>query len=207
MIKIYVLPVAALCYAATLACAKQSAAEHPTVREFALDACHFSLVDPYQAWIDTDKVSNPHSASYIATLNPRSRHPFETSIRFSCQNAATAKTYSDRAGMQMTPKGWTIDPSPDNLGIKEQHTTFYPLHGQGWEGGGVTQDEINGEESRRTRSFSFCAPHGQFALCGSIQSVAYLMWPKETTLPQVIKLLESIEFIDTPTPASSSSSP
>lgn len=104
----------------------------------------------------------------------------------------------------MTDKGWALDPSPDNIGLKEQHTTFYPLHGKGWDGDGVTQDDVNGDERRRTRAFSFCIPHIQLALCGSMQSVAYLMCPKETTLPQVIKLLESVEFIDTPASACSS---
>ncbi|WP_199100035.1 hypothetical protein [Dyella sp. ASV21] len=194
---------AALLYCLSMtACAKQQDVIHAIDIEYSFDACHFRLKDPYHG-----RTTGPNGAAYFANISPKAEHRYETWIQFSCQNPATAKTYSDRAGMQMTPKGWTIDPSPDNLGIKEQHTTFYPLHGQGWEGGGVTQDDINGDEDRRSRSFNFCIPHGQLALCGSVQTVTYLKWPKETTLPQVIKLLESIEFIDTPTPASSSSSP
>jgi hypothetical protein len=207
VINIRTLTATALVCVSTIACSKQPDAPQVVVREAAFDQCHFSLKDPYGGVLRTSKYSTPSVANYYATINLKFRHPFETSIRFSCQNPATAKTYSDRAGMQMTPKGWAIDPSPDNLGLKEQHTTFYPLHGQGWEGGGVTQDDINGDEDRRSRSFNFCIPHGQLALCGSVQNVAYLKWTKETTLPQVIKLLESIEFIDTPAPASSSISP
>lgn len=182
------------------ALALHQGAQQPVVHTIAYEACHFAMTDIYGGSL-TLSTGGGATANYHATINPKAHHPYETWIQFSCQNPATPKTYTDRAGIRMTSQGWALDPSPDNVGPKEQHTTFYPLHGRDWEGGGVTQDDINGDEARRTRAFSFCIPHRQLALCGSIQSVGYLMWPKETTLPQVIKLLESIEFIDTPSPA------
>ena len=129
-----------------------------------------------------------------------------TAIRVTRMLVLATLSLSDRAGIKMTDKGWVLDPSPGAIGSKEHHTTFYPLHGDDWTGG-ITQDGVNGDEKRRTRAFYFCIPHQQLALCGSLESVAYLMWPKETTLPQVIKLLESIEFIDDAAPAHVTSVP
>jgi hypothetical protein len=182
----------------TISSVDASDPEHVVVREVAFNGCHFKLNDPYNGTLEPTQRSTPTLANYNAIIDPKTQHPFETWIQFSCKNPATPKTYLDRAGMRMTSDGWALDPSPDNVGPQEQRTTFYPLHGKGWEGGGVTQDDVNGEEERRTRSFSFCIPHNQLALCGSMPSVAYLMWPKESVLPQIIRLLESIEFIDTP---------
>lgn len=206
--KMQAMIMGALALAIMPACAKQTTVVHPVVREFALDDCHFKLTDPYQAWFDTDTVSNPHSASYIANgINPKARHPFATSIQFSCENPATAKTYLDSASIKLTPKGWALDLSNEDPRPPSSHTTLYLLHGNGWEGAGTTQDATDGDEDRRTRTFGFCIPHKSYALCGMVQHVGYLMWPKETVLPQVIKLLDSIEFIDTPASSSTTAKP
>lgn len=185
----------ALCLMTNVVMAKQLNKAPVVTREWNFDGCHFTMRDPYGGRIDV--------GSYIANINPNASHPFDTEIQFDCQNPASPKTYVDRAGMRMTDKGWALDPSPDNVGLAEQHTTFYPLHGKGWEGGGVTQDDINGDENRRSRSFNFCIPHKQFALCGGDDTVMYLDRPKGSVLPQIIQLLESIEFIDPPSSASS----
>jgi hypothetical protein len=199
------------CLTATIACAEQSKA-HPVVeREVMLDGCHFKMKDPYQGQVDIDNESAVHTASYLATINPKANQPFETWIQFSCQNPVTAKTLSNYAGMKMTPNGWALDPSPEYGRLPQQHTTFYPLHGKHWDGGGVTQDQITGDEDSRRRIYAFCIPHNQLALCGVARPVAYLEHLNESVLHQVIKLLESIEFIDMPSAkpaaASSSSSP
>ncbi|HTV86150.1 MAG TPA: hypothetical protein VME63_12120 [Dyella sp.] len=200
--KAHIVMLALLACKATLACAKQPSTKGIQGHEWNFDGCHFKMADPFRG-----RTSGPGGAAYFAQISPKARHPFETWIQFSCQNPVTPEIYVDRAGIRMTDKGWALDPSPDNIGLKEQHTTFYALHGKGWDGGGVTQDDINGDEKRRTRAFSFCIPHKQLALCGSIQNVAYLMWLKETTLPQVIKLLESIEFVDTPASGGTAAKP
>jgi predicted class III extradiol MEMO1 family dioxygenase len=80
------------------------------------------------------------------------------------------------------------------------------LHGKDWEGAGTTQDQTDGDEDRRTRAFNFCIPHGEYALCGSVQAVAYLSHLNESTLPQIIELLEEIEFVDIPTAGHAESS-
>ncbi|WP_199100036.1 hypothetical protein [Dyella sp. ASV21] len=192
----------------TIACSKQPDAPQVVVRDVAFDKCHFTMRDTYNGRLSaaTDGGA-PRIANYHGTINPKAHHPFDTWIQFSCEHSATAKTYLESASIKLTPRGWVLDTSKEDPAFPSPRTTFYALHGSGWEGAGTTQDDTDGDETRRTRAFNFCIPHEQLALCGSIQNVAYLMWPKETTLPQVIKLLESIEFIDTPVPASSSSSP
>jgi hypothetical protein len=168
-------------------------------------SCHIILRDPYEGTLrvtESGKLANYASRN----INPKARHPFVTWIQFSCEDPTTSKTYVQRAGMRMASGGWELEPSLENVGLAEQHTTFHALKGRGWDGGGVTRDDINGDEDRRTRAFTFCIPHKRLALCGSMENAGYLMWPKETVLPQVIKLLESIEFIDTPATASSSTS-
>ena len=199
------------CLTATIACAEQSKA-HPVVeREVMFDGCHFKMKDPYNGALVATTRSTPVLANYNATINPKASQPFETWIQFSCQNPVTAKTLSNYAGMKMTPKGWALDPSPEYGRLPQQHTTFYPLHGKHWDGGGVTLDQITGDEDSRRRFYAFCIPHNQLALCGVVRPVAYLEHLNESVLHQVIKLLESIEFIDTPSAkpaaASSSSSP
>ncbi len=179
-------------------CAKGKPVSGPVVHEVRFDACHYRITDTFDGWIDLNTEGSTHTFSYIANLNPRAKRPFETSIQFSCMNPATPEALSDRAGIIMTSHGWALDRSPDNIGPKAQHTTFQPLHGRGWEAGGVTQDDINGDEANRRRVFAFCIPHGTVALCGVARHVAYLRKLKESVLPQVIQLLESIEFIDVP---------
>jgi hypothetical protein len=176
--------------------AEQRDTKSAVTREVMFGGCHFRLKDPYNGTLEATQRSSPQLANYNAIISPKARHLLETWIQFSCQSPATPKTYLDRSGIRMTRQGWALDPSPDDVGPPEQHTTFYALRGKGWNGGGVTQDDINGEEQMRTRAFSFCIPHHQLALCGSAQSVAYLNWPHESVLPQVIQLLESIEFVD-----------
>jgi hypothetical protein len=181
----------ALCLLTGMALAGQSSAAQAVVRELNVHECHFRMSDPYAGSIDI--------GSYIATINPKARHSFETWIQFSCQNPVTARTLSELAGLKMTNNGWAFDTSPDSIGLPGQHTTFHPLHGKDWNGGGVTQDDIIGDEDRRTRIFALCIPHDQLALCRVVRYAGYLEHLNESVLPQVIQLLESIEFIDTPT--------
>lgn len=163
--------------------------------EVVFGQCHFKLKDPYGADFRATRSRLPPMANYIANVNTGGAYPFEIWIQFSCQDPATAQTLSERALIKMTDKGWVLDPTPGREIIEQQHTTFYPLHGKGWIGGGTTQDDVNGDEARRMRTFNFCIPHRQLAVCGYVD-VGYLLKPKESVFPQVIQLLQSIEFID-----------
>jgi hypothetical protein len=183
---------------ATASVGYPSSAGPVTVHAVTFNGCHFKMKDPYGGTLQATERSTPALANYSAEISPTARHPFETWIQFTCQNPVTDETLSELAGIKLTNKGWVLDSSPDSIGPPETHTTFYPLHGKSWDAGGVTQDDINGDEERRIRAFAFCIPHDKLALCGVVRHVAYLSHLNESVLPQVIKLLESIEFIDAP---------
>jgi hypothetical protein len=166
-----------------------------TVHEAAFDGCHFDMKDPYGGTLQATERSTPALANYNAEINPKARHPFETWIQFDCENNVSLNDLPKLAGVAKENGQWVIAFNGD---AKAVNTTLYTLHGKGWEGAGITQDQQDGDEDKRTRSFAFCLLRGSQALCGTSDTVMYLAHPKESVLPQVIKLLESIEFIDTP---------
>jgi len=191
--------VAVLIYGSIATVHAEDYVDKTKVHEVAFDGCHFKLTDPYKGRIT--------GASYFATINSKSLHTPEIWIQFSCEKPVTPKTYLDSASIKLTTRGWVLDTSKEDPNPPSLRTTLYALHGKDWEGAGTTQDDTVGDERRRARAFNFCIPHQQLALCGSLERVVYLMWPKETTLPQVIKLLESIEFTDDATPTQAASAP
>ncbi|MBN3853350.1 hypothetical protein G3N59_08180 [Paraburkholderia sp. Ac-20340] len=193
----------AICILAMISWANSSVKNEAVKREVSFEACHFRMNDPYGGTLtamDGDKVAN-----YYATINPKASHLFDTWIQFSCRSATDTKAFSELAGIRMTSRGWAIDPQSGYPDIKGTHTTFHSLHGKGWNGGGVTMDDTNGDEVRRIRTYGFCISHEQIALCGMVQHVGYLQHLNESVLPQVIKMLNSIEFVDDPSMESANS--
>ncbi|MBN3853351.1 hypothetical protein G3N59_08185 [Paraburkholderia sp. Ac-20340] len=176
-------------------------------KEITVAGCRFKMIDRYNGTLTVYEEQN--NANYHAVVNPTARRTFDTWIQFSCESAADAKTISLLSGMRMTPKGWAIDPQSGYPAIKGAHTKFHALHGKGWHGGGVSMDDTDGDETRRVRGYGFCIIHEQVALCGTVRHVGYLQHLNESVLPQVIKMLNSIEFVDDPsaTPARPVSSP
>ncbi|MFZ5959107.1 hypothetical protein ACOXVJ_16520 [Pseudomonas knackmussii] len=170
------------------------------VREYALDSCHFTLIDPYGARIDTDTESPIHSASYISLMRPNAQHSIEVSIRFTCNtndglDAFTNLHFKHESG------SWSLIPSetdPENL----VQAKLYPIRGEHVIGAAHTENQTTGEFTERTQGLVFCLTDQKQILCGISESVGYVAYPKESSLPQVLKLLESIEFIEpTPSPA------
>jgi len=166
-----------------------------TVHAVTFNGCHFKMKDPYGGTLQATERSTPALANYSAEINPSARHPFETWIQFDCENNVNISDLSKLAGVGKQNGRWVIAFNGD---AKALNTTLYTLHGKGWEGAGITQDQQDGDEDKRTRTFSFCLLHASRALCGTTDTVMYLAQPNESVLPQVIKLLESIEFIDAP---------
>jgi hypothetical protein len=184
-----------LCLMITAVVGSPPSAGNVTVHEVAFDGCHFDMKDPYGGTLQATERSTPALANYNAEINPKARHPFETWIQFDCENNVSLNDLPKLAGVAKENGQWVIAFNGD---AKAVNTTLYTLHGKGWEGAGITQDQQDGDEDKRTRSFAFCLLRGYQALCGTSDTVMYLAHPKESVLPQVIKLLESIEFIDTP---------
>jgi hypothetical protein len=172
-----------------------SSVDKATMYQVAFDGCHFTMEDAYNGSLTLTTDGAPPLANYHAEITPKARHPFETWIQFDCENNVSLNDLPKLAGVGKENGQWVIAFNGD---AKAVNTTLYTLHGKGWEGAGITQDQQDGDEDKRTRSFAFCLLRGYQALCGTSDTVMYLAHPKESVLPQVIKLLESIEFIDTP---------
>ncbi|MBN3853349.1 hypothetical protein G3N59_08175 [Paraburkholderia sp. Ac-20340] len=178
----------------TVLCAKSPENIKYFTKEAKFSECHFKITDPYSGTLTV--YEDQGTAYYNVDINKKVRRPFETRMQFSCESATDEKTISQLAGMKKTNRGWAIDQQSGYTKIKGAHTTFYSLKGKGWRGGGVSMDDINGDEGQRNRVYTFCIIHQQVALCGAVSRVAYLKHLNESVLPQVIKILNSIEFID-----------
>jgi hypothetical protein len=182
------------CYLTVIFFCTQHAYAQPVVeRHISLDQCSFRLSDPFSGRVSVDAESTPHSASYSAMINTHAKRPFEPEIRFDCHRNVNASDLSNLAGVSKKNGKWIIDFDGDAGAV---NTELYLLSGKGWDGAGITQDQTDGDENRRSRAFTFCLVHGTQALCGSDDTVMYLKNPGESALPQIIRLLDSIEFIN-----------
>jgi hypothetical protein len=174
--------------------AKSPVVQLTVKHDVTLDDCHFTVSDPFRARISVDTESSVHSVSYIGEIAPRARHPFGTWIQFYCEKDSAEKAF-ESMGMKRDGVHWVISEG-GYPSLPEEHVTIYPLHGASWSGAGFSSDQTTGEFDQRMRSFGFCIAGKHQVLCGAVQQVMFLGYPKESTLPQVIKLLQSIEFID-----------
>ena len=86
--------------------------------------------------------------------------------------------------------------NPKERFIKEEHVKIVLLNGMNWTGGGTITDSTTGELFDRYRRLNFCLVHGSRALCGWSDVVAHLSVPKKNVLKKVLRLLNSIEFVD-----------
>jgi hypothetical protein len=80
--------------------------------------------------------------------------------------------------------------------IKEQNTKLILLNGVNWTGAGTITDSTTGELFDRYRRLNFCLVRGSRALCGWSNVVAHLSAPKKNVLKKVLRILNSIEFVD-----------
>jgi hypothetical protein len=183
-----------LCWATTVAYAGASVVRPLTIHEVAFDGCHFNLRDAYNGKIKVSTDGSSSVANYHAEINPKARHPFGTWIQFYCEKKGIEKAFKSM-GMKNVDSRWVLDQESYSP-LPEEHVAIYPLRGNPWSGAGLSGDQTTGDEDQRMRSFGFCISGAKQVLCGSIQQVMFLTSPKESTIPQVIQLLQSIEFID-----------
>jgi hypothetical protein len=86
--------------------------------------------------------------------------------------------------------------NPKERFIKEQHVKLILLNGVNWTGAGTITDSTTGELFDRYRRLNFCLVRGSRALCGWSDVVAHLSVPKKNVLKKVLRLLNTIEFVD-----------
>lgn len=167
--------------------------------EYQLDSCNFKFPDPYNGRTDIDYQSSIHSASYITLIKPVTRHSFEVSIQFLCQTLKGREAFTNM-GYAYKNGQWVLIPDPNDPS-NLSNMKLYKLHGSQTEGVASTYDQTTGALTERTRGLGFCLTDQKQILCGISETVGYVAYPKESRLPQVLKLLESIEFIEPTQPA------
>jgi hypothetical protein len=85
---------------------------------------------------------------------------------------------------------------------KQEHARSVPLKGTNWAGTALTIDDTTGDEKRRGRRLSFCLIHETLALCGHAPVAWLADRKKRNDIERIKAILESAEFVDTPSPAS-----
>lgn len=81
----------------------------------------------------------------------------------------------------------------------DEHFKAFEFQGKNWRGTGTLLDATTGEPKFRQRTLTYClSPEkGSNILCGYTQ-VRYLSHPSGDVLPEIMKMLTSIEFVDSP---------
>jgi hypothetical protein len=189
--KIGLLLFAALLFSKSAAWAEKGNTNKVAIHEIELGGCHFKMSDPYGGALTLTTDSSPPSANYRVEVNPKAQRRFETEIQFECHDNVNISDLSDLAGVGKEHGKWVINFSGNAAAV---NTKLYALRGQGWDGAGITQDQV-GEDGGRS-ALTFCIMHHSQALCGQDDTVMYLDYPKESVLPQIIRLLNSIKFVD-----------
>jgi hypothetical protein len=70
------------------------------------------------------------------------------------------------------------------------------LKGKNWQGAGVQENPVLSPDGRRGITFRFCLPYKGLILSGYTSTAGYPYRSNESAIPNIIKLLESIEFVD-----------
>ncbi|WP_283439525.1 hypothetical protein [Pseudomonas panipatensis] len=180
----------ALSFAASAAMANPTA--HGVMREAEFGGCHFKLSDHYKGSLRL--TTSGTAAVYNLPFNPKLRNSVEVSILFFCDTGKGRKAFTD-LGLGNQDGVWVLIPNksdPQNLA----RVKLYPLRGNGTSGAASTYDQTTGERSRRFQGLGFCLTDQKQILCGVSEAVGYVAYPKASSLPQVLKLLESIEFLE-----------
>lgn len=90
-----------------------------------------------------------------------------------------------------------------------QHFRAYKFSGKNWKGTAISYDDTTGDEATRERKLFFCLVEtgGPQVLCGGPISVMALVDPPSTsTLPKIMAVLKTVEFVNAPEGAPASDS-
>lgn len=171
-----------------------------SVHDVNFDGCHFKMTDPFDGSVRLGGRGKPVVGIYRGPLYQAKSEPNDFGMQFLCKPAD--KVDKKLCGLELENgkiitsglEGFTED---EKLEVKKNlNQKLIILNGKNWKGAGVQEDQISGDEELRTRSFNFCMPFGDHIVKGRVESAAQLENLKESAMPNIIKLLEGIEFID-----------
>ncbi|MFR0692384.1 hypothetical protein ACLUTX_23510 [Enterobacterales bacterium AE_CKDN230030158-1A_HGKHYDSX7] len=164
-----------------------------------VDDCLFQVSTIYGGSVELTTDGAPPVATYSFMSRSAGRHAVdEVSIRFTCNTNEGRQAFND-LGFDSQGGKWVLlrnEDDPEDLA----RVQLYVLNGNGADGAAVTDNQTTGEESERTQGLSFCLTDHKQILCGTSSAIGYVAYPKQSNLPKVLKLLESIEFLDPASP-------
>lgn len=181
-----------------------------TTSEFVVGACRFRIANMFGGKFRVPPHSSPSQGIYdLPDTGPMASPVLNGGFSLNCKKA-NDKQIGISLGAKLVNGQWLrYDPWGDGPELvpfeKLARVQTVQLRGRNWIGKGITVDDTTGDEERRGRIFSFCLVHNTQALCGTTP-VEWLANPKVNQLWKVRVILESIEFVDTPTSASASAS-
>lgn len=158
--------------------------------------CAISVVDYYGGHLDSRMQK---TAGYWVDAPPVHSTRGKLGVNFECQVGTDFDNAAQAFGASWdTNKNiWKLYYKGDDEKILSHVSRIYQLKSKNAVGFLTTTDQINGEEGRRVRFYSFCLFHNKAAVCGDGQSMK-LEDPKSDYLPYILRILRGVSFIDTP---------
>ncbi|GAB5099312.1 hypothetical protein [Caballeronia sp. HLA56] len=196
----------AVCFIALGLHSASSAKSEPNERKELLVSsgnhhCSIGFKDPYGGWISGNSYAVddlPYKKTGIGSL----------AITFVCLSSSDAGSIRDYTLARYdAQKGrWFTDLSGVSARDKKvlvPAVQWLSVKAVGSSGLVVLQRMIVGDPQNRSVSLGFCLLRAAVALCGSAPVVAVPRFSKTGVIPEALKIIESIEFLDTPgkTPA------
>ncbi|SAK74715.1 hypothetical protein AWB77_03362 [Caballeronia fortuita] len=169
--------------------------EHALIRNGAQN-CSFDFIDPYRGWMSGN--------DYVAYNLPYNKTRIGNfSINFECISSADTKLIRAYtvARYDQQEQRWEADfsgLSESDRNLLAPVTKWLSVEAVNSSGFGALQDLVTGDPEIRSTSLGFCLLHPPVALCGSAPVVAIPFHDKVGVLPMVLKVIESIEFVDAP---------
>lgn len=157
--------------------------------------CAISVIDYFDGHLESRMKM---TAGYWTDTPPVQSTLGDFGIRFKCrinqQFDDAAQTYGAR--WDEVKRIWKLyDEDGSDRKLLPPVSRIYQLKSSNATGFLRTTDEISGDEDQRVRFYSFCLFHEKTAICGKGQSMK-LEEPKGDYLPEIMRILRSVSFID-----------
>ncbi|MFJ4294308.1 hypothetical protein ACIP1U_31800 [Cupriavidus sp. NPDC089707] len=159
--------------------------------------CRFHLDDSLGGWIHEYPKQDIPSATYHAELK-RTKLPAAVAVDFFCDTKGESEICREFCRIEKKGAHWMkwLHPDPDYRDPPEAHFTLREIKSINGKGAVSTKDETIGDEKTRARRLSFCliSPDGNVLIGKAV--VDRLQGNLRREEKEVIKLLETIEFIE-----------
>lgn len=132
----------------------------------------------------------------------------EWSLPMLCHAGASAEKIDGLLAAKQINGKWIWEGTGQPFTL-QQHFKVYEFSGEKWHGVATAYDDTTGDEATRGRTMFFCLTEtkGPQALCGGPISIRALVDPPSiSTLPKIMSVLKTVEFVDSNAPPAPSTS-